>query len=502
MTCPSLRVGVYTISASAPGFSDAVAKNITVSVGNVQHIDLTLKVGATETTIEVSDVALQIEDGDQRARPEHHQLSERGASRWSRRNYSDLLALIPGSRQAPYRRYFTSSSQLAGPRRDRSTSTASAACSTTSCSTVIDNNAYGESNQGFDNQIIAVPPDSVAQFQVVTNNESAEYGRSSGATINVASQSGTNHIHATLYEFIRNTDLNAAGFFKPTIVGNTGVTRALPEADIQPQPVRLQSRRPDHQGQALLLRRLRRIPPGFQASHRAHPADPGRIDGNGIREAPSPVTANVLTRRTDLPVLAFSPFAADRGAINPLSPQIISVASSRSVRPARLTAWPAPVWHRTTTPCRSRSTDDSDKGDLRFDWQITPSRSAFLRVSDRKEDAINFAIDSHPARRPDQRPHPPARPADRRSATPSSSVPTRFSMPDLVSIAPRPASITSPSETRRSITSPACPPRNAVVAGGLPSIGITEFHRLRPPEHQSAVAGPGPDRSQGQLHLG
>jgi hypothetical protein len=56
----------------------------------------------------------------------------------------------------------------------------------------LDNNAYGESNQGFDNQIIAVPPDSVAQFQVVTNNESAEYGRSSGATINVASQSGTN----------------------------------------------------------------------------------------------------------------------------------------------------------------------------------------------------------------------------------------------------------------------------------------------------------------------
>ena len=44
----------------------------------------------------------------------------------------------------------------------------------------MDNNAYGESNQGFDNQIIAIPPDSVAQFKVVTNNESAEYGRSSG----------------------------------------------------------------------------------------------------------------------------------------------------------------------------------------------------------------------------------------------------------------------------------------------------------------------------------
>ena len=87
----------------------------------------------------------------------------------------------------------------------------------------LDNNAYGESNQGFDNQIIAVPPDSVAQFQVVTNNESAEYGRSSGATINVASNSGTNKFHATLYEFIRNTDLNATGFFKPTSTGSSGI---------------------------------------------------------------------------------------------------------------------------------------------------------------------------------------------------------------------------------------------------------------------------------------
>ena len=73
----------------------------------------------------------------------------------------------------------------------------------------MDANSYGESNQGFDNQIIAVPPDCVAQFSVVTNNESAEYGRSSGATINVASQSGGNQFHGTLYEFLRNTDLNA-----------------------------------------------------------------------------------------------------------------------------------------------------------------------------------------------------------------------------------------------------------------------------------------------------
>ena len=87
----------------------------------------------------------------------------------------------------------------------------------------MDNNAYGESNQGFDNQIISVPPDSVAQFSVVTNSESAEYGRGSAATVNVASQAGGNRFHATLYEFLRNTDLNAAGYFKPTTVGTNGV---------------------------------------------------------------------------------------------------------------------------------------------------------------------------------------------------------------------------------------------------------------------------------------
>src|SRR5260370_11486928 len=77
----------------------------------------------------------------------------------------------------------------------------------------LDNNAYGTSNQGFSNQVIQPPPDSIAELQVVTNNESAEYGRSAGATINVAYASGTNKLHLDLWEFLRNTTLKAVGFF-------------------------------------------------------------------------------------------------------------------------------------------------------------------------------------------------------------------------------------------------------------------------------------------------
>src|ERR1700691_2229076 len=108
---PSLHVGVYTISASARGFSDAVANNITVSVGGRARIDLSLKTGATQATVEVSDVALQLEtETSERGQIVTNYQSE--ALPLVSRNYSDLLALVPGSRQAPEEIFITSSNSL------------------------------------------------------------------------------------------------------------------------------------------------------------------------------------------------------------------------------------------------------------------------------------------------------------------------------------------------------------------------------------------------------
>ena len=108
---PSVRVGNYTVTASATGFADAVAQNILVSVGNRQRIDLTLKIGATETTIQVQDVALQIEtETSERGQVITNYQSE--AFPLVTRNYSDLLALMPGSRQAPTSVFTSSSNSL------------------------------------------------------------------------------------------------------------------------------------------------------------------------------------------------------------------------------------------------------------------------------------------------------------------------------------------------------------------------------------------------------
>lgn len=79
----------------------------------------------------------------------------------------------------------------------------------------VDNNSYGTSNQGFSNQVAQPSPDAVAEFKVQTNNYSAEFGRAGGAVINTSIRSGTNEFHGTAYDFVRNTALNATGFFKP-----------------------------------------------------------------------------------------------------------------------------------------------------------------------------------------------------------------------------------------------------------------------------------------------
>jgi hypothetical protein len=373
---PELKVGTYTVTATAPTFSAAVAQNISISVGNRTRIDLALKVGGTATTVEVSDVALQLEtETSERGQTITNYESE--AFPLVTRNYSDLLGLIPGSRQAPTAATTSSISSLV--RAGSYNVNGQRSMFNNFLLDGIDNNAYGESNQGFDNQIIAIPPDSVAQFQVVTNNESAEYGRSSGATINVASLSGTNQLHATVYEFIRNTDLNAAGFFKPTTVGGTGIVTPFKKPTFNRNQFGFNVGGPivknrlfyflDYEGFRQVLKPLSVL------------TLPTQNELNGVLVVPvkNPLTGVTYAAGTAIPSTA----------INPLSEQIIGYFKNFSSA--------LPVSGLATTGVASSDyavqvpfTDNSDKGDLRFDWQISPSQSSFLRISDRKEDAINF----------------------------------------------------------------------------------------------------------------
>jgi Carboxypeptidase regulatory-like domain/TonB-dependent Receptor Plug Domain/TonB dependent receptor len=461
---PSLHVGVYTVAASAPGFTNAVANNITVSVGGRQRIDLTLNVGATETTVEVSDVALQLEtETSERGQIITNYQSE--AFPLVTRNYSDLLGLVPGSRQAPTAATTSSINSLT--RAGSYNVNGQRSMFNNFLLDGLDNNAYGESNQGFDNQIIAVPPDSVAQFQVVTDNESAEYGRSSGATINVASQSGTNRFHATLYEFIRNTNLNAAGFFKPLTVSNTGTTVPFKKPTFNRNQYGVNVGGPiikdklffflDYEGFRQVLKPLSVLTLPTQ----------NELNGKLVVPVKNATTGVVypLQPGTNLTAIPTS-------AINPLSAQIISYFKNISG---------LPVSGLSTTGLASNNyaiqvpfTDNADKGDLRFDWQINPANSAFLRISDRKENGVNYPSIPIPL---DGQTNGNIRILDQQIALGY----TRLLGANKVLDARLGLDRTKAGKFNLSIGNtafnniPGLPTGNAVVAGGLPSIGITGF---------------------------
>jgi hypothetical protein len=457
---PSLHVGVYTIAASSAGFTNAVANNITVSVGGRQRIDLTLNVGATETTVEVSDVALQLEtDTSERGQVITNYQSE--AFPLVSRNYSDLLGLIPGSRQAPTAATTSSINSLV--RAGSYNVNGQRSMFNNFLLDGLDNNAYGESNQGFDNQIIAVPPDSVAQFQVVTDNESAEYGRSSGATVNVASQSGTNRFHATVYEFIRNTNLNAAGFFKPLTVSNTGATVPFKKPTFNRNQFGFNVGGPilkdklffflDYEGFRQVLKPLSVLTLPTQ----------NELSGKLVVPVRNPINPSVIyPAGTTIPT----------SAINPLSLQIISYFKQISG---------LPVSGLASTGLASNDyavqvpfNDNADKGDLRFDWQINPKSSAFLRISDRKENGVNFPSIPIPL---DGQTNGKIRILDQQIAMGY----TYLLGANKVIDARLGLDRTKAGKFNLSIGNtafngiPGLPTDNAVVAGGLPSIGITGF---------------------------
>jgi hypothetical protein len=375
---PSLRVGVYTISASATGYAIAEAKSITLSVGARERIDLTLKVGAAEaTTVEVSDVALQLET-ESSQRDQTITGYQSAALPLVSRNYTDLLALVTGVRQAPTQA--TTTTNINSPVRAGAYNVnGQRSMFNNFLLDGMDNNAYGESNQGFDNQIISVPPDSVAQFSVVTNNESAEYGRGSAATVNVASQSGGNQFHALVYEFLRNTDLNAAGFFKPTTIGTNG-----------PVPFRKPTSNRNQFG-------------GNFGGPIVHDKMFFFLDYEGLRAITKPLYVLTLPTQNELNGILVVPVtnpttgvsypantAIPTNAFDPLSLQIVTAFKA-------ITSPVLPVSGSATTGQNAADysvlipfRDYSDKGDLRLDYTQSPSARYFLRISDHKETAINY----------------------------------------------------------------------------------------------------------------
>jgi hypothetical protein len=204
----NVRIGNYRVSAEKQGFSTAVAERVNVTVNARQRVDLAMQPGAVTESVVITDAA-QLLETDSSVRGQVVQREQIVNLPLNGRSYANLALLTPGVRESSQNGITTAGREASfnvnGLRNTVNNFLLDG----------VDNNAYGTSNQSFSSQVVQVSPDAIAEFKVQTNTYSAEFGRSGGAVINASYRSGTNQFHGNLWEYNRNTALNAVGFFKP-----------------------------------------------------------------------------------------------------------------------------------------------------------------------------------------------------------------------------------------------------------------------------------------------
>ena len=229
-----VRVGRYRVVSEATGFKRLETPVFHVDVGARQRVDVELHVGDVTEIVQVEDTAAVVEpDSSDRGQVVNREavlnLPLNG------RSSAALALLAPGVRQGFGISKRESTFNMGGMRSQFNNFILDG----------VDNNAYGTSNQGLSNQVVQVSPDALQEFKIITNSYSAEYGHVGGGVVNASVRAGTNEIHGSLWDYLRNTDLNAVGFFKP--IGNAkpvyiqnqfGAAAGGPNQERQDLPVR------------------------------------------------------------------------------------------------------------------------------------------------------------------------------------------------------------------------------------------------------------------------
>ena len=210
---PTLNVDSYNISVSENGFRDYVQQGIKIDANSAVRIDVRLEVGAVTNTVQVKSDALRVETESTQMGVviEGDKIT---SVPLNGRSFINLLALQPGV--SPYGDDSTTSgvgaTTVSG---DQSNGSQSVNGGRVGSNGFMVNGANAE--EGVHNGAALIPNlDSIAQFRIITNNFNAEYGNYSGGQINVVTKSGTNEYHGTVFDFLRNTDLDARNYFSPT----------------------------------------------------------------------------------------------------------------------------------------------------------------------------------------------------------------------------------------------------------------------------------------------
>jgi hypothetical protein len=205
---PQIPPGRYKAEATSSGFATQTVNEFRLETGQVIRLNFELKPGALVESINVSAAAvlLNTETTDVGQLIDSKRILEMPLNG---RNYLQLaqftVGVLPGGDSG------------AGSRARGEGAFAAVGMQIAQNNVLLDGNDNSSRTSGgplgFEAQAVKPPVDAVAEFKVVTNNMSAEYGYRAGAKVLVTSKSGTNEWHGSLYEFLRNEKLDGTNFF-------------------------------------------------------------------------------------------------------------------------------------------------------------------------------------------------------------------------------------------------------------------------------------------------
>lgn len=205
-TIPSLRPGAYLVAVEKSGFKKTVRSGITLQINQVARIDVNLEVGGlgSEVVMVTGDAPLlETENAGRGSVIDRRKIVDLPLNG---RDYNQLALLSPGVLAGTPRLSaigFKGAINVNGNRVFMNVFLLDG----------VDNISYSNSFRGDNVQIVQPSIDALQEFKIQTNAYSAEFGRSAGAVVNATIKSGTNDIHGSVYEFLRNRALDANNYF-------------------------------------------------------------------------------------------------------------------------------------------------------------------------------------------------------------------------------------------------------------------------------------------------
>lgn len=357
-----IKIGNYKVTVAAPGFSTTTQENIQLHVQDRVEVNVKLKTGESNTTVTVTEAPplLQTEEGSTGQVIESKTIND---TPLNGRNWIFIAQLTAGVAPANGAR---------GQKGGDFNANGQRAEQNNYIMDGVDNNVNVVDFFNGASYVVRPPPDALAEFKVQTGSYSSEFGHSAGAVVNASIKSGTNNIHGSLWEYLRNDAFDVREFFQ----GNSpiakyrqnqfGATLGLPIlkdklfffGDVEADRIVFGRTSPNLTVPTLLMR----------TGNFSELLNPALVNGNTVQlYVPNPIaggTTQIANNRLDL---------QPGVKLDPVALKILSLFPAPNVGVAGKT------YNNFTA--QNNVLDNTFQWDVRADWNISQHDQAFGRYS-------------------------------------------------------------------------------------------------------------------------